>query len=823
MSTRVQANERDTFESMVRVQSPYDFQIMTRDAAGVLSPAGSAPEHFAITYIEPRAVNRRALGLDQFSVPQARDAIERAIRLGGPAASVPFWLTQDAADVRGIVLYRPFFRSGPEAIPKSTERQYVAGMSFVSLYPERIMQGLDPSTLALKNYCLVDLAAAGSIRLAGTPGCEMAGAAGNFNNRLELRVADRRWQITLSPKAGFDIPNRSWAAWGVAATGLLSIAMLASFLLAVSGRARRTDALVAARTRELRREITERRSALIALTESEQRLRDMFDTAPVGISYTALDGRIQRINSRFVAITGCESADVRGLKIIDLLHRDDRDPFVVGLLRLIGEGHGIFRQEARCVREDGSIVHVEILISLHRDAAGEPRQAVVAMQDISTRLELIAAQNAREAAESANSAKTQFLSRVSHELRTPLNALLGFAQLLRMDGKQPLAPRQDEHVRHIEQAGWHLLNMINDILDLSRIESGSVRIELQDIDLQPVLEECHRLLHDHFARCTVSLEIRLDERARFVRGDPTRIRQVLTNLLDNGAKYSRPNGHVVVSTRRSETREVLISVRDEGMGMSRRQREHLFEPFNRLGREHLNAGTGIGLVITRHLVEMMGGRIAVASTEGRGSIFAVTLSPGHASIQPPDLPAATKSMPAATQGMPAAQSSPEDTAASEPSVVGPQRTAGATIVYVEDNRLNAMLVRDMITQHTPYRVEIFEEAEESLAQIGRIRPALILMDLNLPGMDGLQALARLRMDPATARVPVVIVSADAVPERIDQAYELGANGYLTKPLRLIELQALLARLLGAAVMTKTTAATFRDAEEVLPPAGRQPR
>lgn len=787
MSTRVQDNERDTFEAMIRGQSTYDFQILTRNSAGVLSPAVRADEHFAITYIEPRIANRRALGLDQLSVPQARDAIERSLKSGGTAATEPFQLTQEPRESLGLVFYRPFFRNGPDPVRLLHDRRYVAGVSFVTMYPERIMRGLDSGALERIDFCLSDVTTRAAIRLAGPPGCELAVPMGRIASRALMPVADRHWRLTLTPKPGFDTVNRSWTAWGIAMTALSSLGMLAAFLLAVSGRARRTEALVAERTLELRREIAERRSALSALTESEQRLRDMFDTAPVGISYTALDGRLQRINPRFAQITGCEAADVRGLKIVDLLHRDDRDAFVVGLLRLIGDGSGIFRQEARCMREDGTTVHVEILVSLHRDADGEPRQAVVAMQDISTRLELVAAQHAREAAEAASSAKTQFLSRISHELRTPLNALLGFAQLLRLDSAQRLAPRQDEHVRHIEQAGWHLLNMINDVLDLSRIESGSVRIELQDIDLQPVFEECQRLLREHYTRCKVTLGIQLDERARYVRGDPTRMRQVLTNLLDNAAKYNRPNGHVVLSTRPSETGDVVISVRDEGMGLNRKQREHLFEPFNRLGREHLMAGTGIGLVITRHLVEMMGGNIDVASIEGRGSIFAITLARAHAPV-PEGAPAGPPPLPDST-GLVAASPS----RAAMPA--GPGQPP-PIIVYVEDNRLNAMLVRDMIAQHTPYRVEIFEDAEEALTQIARLRPAMILMDLNLPGMDGLQALARLRMDEATAHIPVVIVSADAMPERIEQATELGADGYLTKPLRLNELQALLAQVLG---------------------------
>lgn len=811
LSTRVQANERATFEATLRNQSPLDFQILTRGPDGRLTPAEPAAEHFAITYIEPRRANLRAIGVDQLSIPQARDTIQRAIRLGGAAATRPFRLTQDLDDQLGVVVYRPFYRSGPDPTPTQRDPWYVAGMSFVALRPAHWLPSLESNATRRFDACLFDVTETPRVLLAGASSCEAQHADSRILSQRVFSVADRQWRMSVRPVQQATGHPADWAVWGMALSAMCSVALLVAFLLAVSGRTRRIEALISSRTSELEREIIERRSALLARTESETRLREMFDTAPVGISYTALDGTLQRINPRFAEITGRSAADVDGRKIGTLLDPEDRDEFTLGLLDLIGRGGGIFSREARCLRPDGSTVHVELLVSLHRSASGEPRQLVVAMQDISARLELVQARRAREVAEAASSAKTQFLSRISHELRTPLNALLGFAQLLRLDTAQPLGARQAENVRHIEQAGWHLLNMINDVLDLSRIEAGSVRIEWHDIDLQPVLEDCRRLLQAHFANHGVSLSVSVSPRARYVRGDPTRVRQVFTNLLDNAAKYSRPGGRVFVDTRRDETGSVVVSVRDEGLGMSRDQRTHLFEPFNRLGREHGTAGTGIGLVITRHLTEMMGGAISVDSIEGKGSLFMVTMVPAGQIADPiPDDAAAPAKAPVP---------------APEPGRSPAESVPAATVVYVEDNRLNAMLVQEMLLQHTRLRPEVFEDAEEALPEIARLQPAAVLMDLNLPGMDGLQALARLRMDPATARIPVVIVSADALSERIEQAHELGADGYLTKPLRVSELIDLLDTLIGRD-------AVGRHGEDVAPlttdaaptrPAGTPPR
>ena len=378
-----------------------------------------------------------------------------------------------------------------------------------------------------------------------------------------------------------------------------------------------------------------------------------------------------------------------------------------------------------------------------------------------SRVALVAA----AAAQRANAAKTEFLSRMSHELRTPLNAVLGFAQLLRMDSPDRLTPTQSEWAKHIENAGQHLLAMINDVLDLSRIESGSMPLSLDTVSLAMVVAEAQALVSALAVEGDVRLRIDMpadaDRLHGQVRADHLRLRQVLENLMSNAVKYNRRGGAVSVRWELSPNgAQVRLEVSDTGQGMSDEQLAHLFEPFNRLGADTTDVqGTGIGLVISQRLVQSMGGELEVSSEVGVGSCFRVVLPSALHDAMP------SQSVDAATRHV------------TEPGAIAPR-----TVLYADDNALNVEVVVAILRTRPDLRAVVARNGREAIAVAGRERPDLLLLDMHLGDMTGLEVMQTLSRDQALAHVPCVALSADAMPAALERAERAGFKAYLTKPL-----------------------------------------
>jgi signal transduction histidine kinase/ActR/RegA family two-component response regulator len=373
------------------------------------------------------------------------------------------------------------------------------------------------------------------------------------------------------------------------------------------------------------------------------------------------------------------------------------------------------------------------------------------------RVHLVDAERSRTQAESANRAKSDFLSRMSHELRTPLNAILGFGQLLGLDRKAPLQPRQQQWVEQIQQAGWHLLRMIDDILDLSRVESGTLRLRIEAVRLPALLDAALAMIGPQAADKQVELQASAAcADAPDVLADATRLRQVLLNLLSNAVKYNREGGTVRIECGVADGM-VALSVIDDGLGMSAEQVARLFTPFERLGRETSNVpGTGIGLVITKLLIEHMGGTLSVQSTPGRGSRFTLRL--------------------------PAAQARARDAEHGSPALPPDASYRHRLVVMIEDNEANIEVVRGLLAPRPQVTLETFREGSEGLAAVRRLRPDLVLLDLDLPDIDGLAVLARLQHDEDTHAIPVIVISASVMPQQVDAALAAGAAEFLTKPI-----------------------------------------
>jgi signal transduction histidine kinase/ActR/RegA family two-component response regulator len=388
------------------------------------------------------------------------------------------------------------------------------------------------------------------------------------------------------------------------------------------------------------------------------------------------------------------------------------------------------------------------------------------------------AREQRQAAEAANQAKSDFLSRMSHELRTPLNAMLGFAQVMAMDRQHVIDSTQHSRLDQIQQAGWHLLDMIDDVLDLSRIDTGTLRLHTEPLALSAVLEATHHLVRDVALKYGITLSVDGTLPALWgVQADDTRLRQILTNLLTNAVKYNRPGGsvHVQSTLIRGPGLSPMINivVTDTGLGMSEDQLTQLFQPFNRLGRErHAPDGTGIGLVISRHLALLMGGQLEVVSVEDSGSTFTLSLP-------------ATPLLPEVVIN----NTQTESTLA--PAMTGTPQTRH--VLYVEDNDANTALVKAALESRTWIQLSVASTIEAGLASLhDRLRgplPQLILLDVHLPDASGLDFLKLVKANPETQHIPVVMISADAMPEQIDACLRAGASCYLTKPLQISALLA----------------------------------
>jgi PAS domain S-box-containing protein len=417
--------------------------------------------------------------------------------------------------------------------------------------------------------------------------------------------------------------------------------------------------------------------------------------------------------------------------------------------------------ELTYIGKDGSRFPALISITALRDDLQSIIGYLLIGTDNSARKQVeIALQDAMAAANTANLAKSEFLSSMSHELRTPLNAILGFAQLIE-SGAPPPTPLQRRSVDQILQAGWHLLKLINEILDLTLIESGKLSLSLEPISLAEVMAECQAMVGPQALSRNVKVAFPQAVSPHYILADRTRVKQVLINLLSNAIKYNKSCGSVSVEYTVTGTGRMRISVRDTGDGLTTEQLTHLFEPFNRMGREASGEeGTGIGLVVCKRLVESMNGLIGADSISGQGSTFwieiGMTSKPRIEISEVAGVPSST------------AQAAPE-----------PQLR---TVLYIEDNPANLMLVEDLISRRPDILLRSAIDAISGIEVARAVLPDLILMDINLPGISGTSAMKILANDPTTRSIPVIALSANAMPRDIARGLDAGFFRYLTKPI-----------------------------------------
>ena len=386
----------------------------------------------------------------------------------------------------------------------------------------------------------------------------------------------------------------------------------------------------------------------------------------------------------------------------------------------------------------------------------EPKRLEQSLQEKNTELE-----SAKSVAEKANLAKSDFLSSMSHELRTPLNAILGFAQLLETGQPVPTAV-QKRNLEQILKAGWYLLDLINEILDLALIESGRVMLSGEPVSLSDVMLECQEMIEPQAQKRGIRMTFQSFESPYYVKADHTRLKQVFINLLFNAIKYNKADGSVRIEHVLCAEQTIRISISDTGLGFSTEQLEHLYQPFNRLGRgAGKEEGTGVGLVVTKRLVERMGGVIGVDSTLGQGSVFWIELSLTSAPV---------------IIDLENDQQAPQR-------LVVPAGMPLKTVLYVEDNPANLELVEQLLARRADLKLISAADGNVGIEFARTYLPDLILMDIHLPGISGLEAMKILRADPATAHIPIIALSANAVPRDVLRGIEAGFFNYLTKPIK----------------------------------------
>lgn len=538
---------------------------------------------------------------------------------------------------------------------------------------------------------------------------------------------------------------------------------------------------------------------MAALRESEARQRTLVEAIAEGVIFSDETGKVLACNDAAVRILGVPREQLLAAAAWQphpsAAQRDgaefapDEHPWRVALAT--GQAQRDVVMGVR--RPDGALAWLSVnSVPLVRPGDDRPQATVTSFSDITARIETeswLQRMNAEleervaertrelvaalEAAEGASRAKSEFLSRMSHELRTPLNAILGFAQVLQLKTND-LPPGARDQLHAIESAGWHLLELIDEVLDLSRIESGAMTVRREPVDVAPLVTECARMA-DPLAR---KHRVRVVDRAAEARGahalaDHTRLKQVVTNLLSNAIKYNRAGGSATLTVRRGADGWVEIGVADTGRGFTEAQLARMFEPFNRLGAEDGPVdGTGIGLVITKRLVELMGGTLRVDTRAGLGSEFTVRL-------------------PAAPRGA-------EPAPASEAAAPVPPSERVRTVLYIEDNPSNVELLAGVVALLPGVKLVTASDGASGLERARRQRPDLIIVDIALPDIDGFEVCRQLRADTRFASVPIVALSANAMAADLERGRRAGFDTYLTKPLDVPAFLAEFDRLLDGA-------------------------
>ncbi|WP_135075504.1 PAS domain S-box protein [Terasakiella sp. SH-1] len=535
------------------------------------------------------------------------------------------------------------------------------------------------------------------------------------------------------------------------------------------------------------------------LREDAEQMRLMsyaLEQSPAEVIITDEDGVIEYVNAKFTENTGYTKEQAIGHRTNMVRSGQTPNEYYETLWQTVKQGKH-WSGEVLNKRKDGSLFWQLLSIAPMYEPDGRMRRYLAIKENIDERKkaeeelarhrdhlqDLVSERTrelsvARDEAEKANKAKSEFLSSMSHELRTPLNGILGFAQLMEMSRKDPLSEMQREYISHILKAGQHLLGLINEVLDLAKIEAGKMPLSMEDTDLSSILEDSICLVGTMAEERHITLHNLTGEKPLRVHGDPVRLKQIVVNLLSNAVKYNREKGNVFIEAEQEDGVQTL-SIRDTGYGISPDHMKDLFTPFNRLGVEGQNVeGSGIGLTITRKLVLMMEGDIQAESVEGEGSVFKVLLPIPAKEVK--------RQARALNQNIFSIQFNGKGPA-TPPLTAAVAEPVEQTILYAEDNPSNQFLIERAMTNLPNVALVTVNNAKLAVDYACKEQPNLILMDINLPGMDGYEAMKLLHSNAQTQAIPVIALSAKAQPCDVEQGLRAGFRAYITKPVNVADL------------------------------------
>jgi len=508
----------------------------------------------------------------------------------------------------------------------------------------------------------------------------------------------------------------------------------------------------------------------IALQASEEKLRSILELSPDGIGMTTLDGIITFVSAKASAMWGYSKAEFIGLHVFEVLDISAHETLSKAIAELL-KGHHLGVIEHDCIRKDGSHFICEVNCSLIVDIENKPVSVLYIQRDVTERVKVSKElELAKKTAEQANQAKSVFVSQMNHELRTPLNIVLGYAELLQDD--DTLDENQLFFVREILKGGQYLLELVNQRLDMASIESGYIVLSMHSENISSLIGECLSLASPLARKTAVSL--RYQAKHEIVTNcDRIKLKQLLVNLISNAIKYNFKNGRVDISVELNDNNTYTIHVVDSGIGMTSEQLAKIFEPFMRLGVSADIEGTGLGLSICKELVELMGGSIGVKSELGVGSHFWLNLPlliDNHEQIEHPISSSSTDQL--------------------------PETSRAYQVLYIDDNAINLELIQQMANTFSHVHLSTLQDPTQVINQALLQRPNIILLDINMPDMDGFEVLAALKADEQLKSIPVIALTANAMMDDVKRGLATGFSDYLSKPVNRAQLIQRMDKVLG---------------------------